>query len=94
MLPPIIAPMIVPIDEGSLIRKPDELYDEPLVLPPFELIITQTSQQIISSISSQIDHVKDKWKKIALSSDSPVKLPKKSEGWSKEQMQQDLEESI
>lgn len=94
MSPPIPAPRIVPVDEFSLIRKLDDLAEEPLVPPQSELIITQTGQQVISSFSFQIDPNKNKGKKTMLGSNSSVKPSKNSKGWSKEKMMQALEESI
>ncbi|CAI9271020.1 unnamed protein product [Lactuca saligna] len=74
--------------------KLNELSEEPLVLPPSELLITQSGHQIISSISNKEDPIKDKGKKIATKENNPLKCSKTSEGWCKEQMQESLEESI
>lgn len=71
---------IVLIDEGSPIRNPDEIHEEPLLPPLSEMIITQLGQQIISSISFQSDQSKYKGKKTDTGSDSPVKSSKKSKG--------------
>lgn len=58
MHPPIPAPRIVQIDEGSPIRKPNEIPEEPLIPSPHELFIIDSGQRSISSISSQDDQAK------------------------------------
>lgn len=84
LMPPLIpASRIVLVDEGSWIKKPGELLEEPLIPPHSELFITQSSQQIISSISTPIDPIKDKGKMIAFGLDSLVKSSEYSEGWTK-----------
>ncbi|CAH1421113.1 unnamed protein product [Lactuca virosa] len=74
MLPPIPAPKIVQIDEGSPSRKPDDLPKEPLIPPPSELFITESDQQIISSFYGMSKTPQDKGKKIPTDSDNSVKL--------------------
>lgn len=83
MPPPILSPRIVHIDEGSPTRKPEQIPEEPLVPPLSKLIITQSGQQLISSITSQNVPSKDKGKGILHESDSLVKSKKKFDGWSK-----------
>ena len=86
-MPPSIPTLrIVQMDEGSPTRKPEEIPEEPLVPLPSKLFITQSGQQIISSISSQVCAFTNKGK-IATDSDSPMNSFKKSEGWSMEQLQ-------
>lgn len=91
MLPSIPAPIIVPTDEGSLIRKPDDLPEGPLVTPPPEFIITETRQQVITDLN---EPPQDKGKKISTEPDSPMRKFRMYEGWSQEQIDQALEESI
>lgn len=73
MPPSIPGPRIVPIDEGSPIKKSDELPEEPLIPPILELIITQSDQQIISCIYTPIDPIKEKGKGISLGQVSLMK---------------------
>lgn len=92
-MPPLIpTPKIASIDVGSPTRKPNELPEEPLVPPPSELFITQSSHQIISFILSQ--EAKDKGKSVVLEPNIAMKLSKKFEGRSKEELQQALDENI
>ncbi|CAH1437890.1 unnamed protein product [Lactuca virosa] len=93
MLPPIPT-LIVKTNEGSPTRKPGDLPEEPLITPPSEFFIIESGQQIISFISSTSKNPQEKGKQIATDSNSPVKMFKKSEGWSQEQIDQALEESI
>lgn len=84
-MPPLIQTLrIVPIDEGSPTRKPGHLPKQTLVPPQSELIITQSSHQIISSIYTQEDPTNEKGKCISSKSQKPVNSLKKSEEWSKE----------
>lgn len=57
MLPPIPAPRITPIDEGSPLRKPDDIPGEPLPSSPPKFTIDENMQHIILVIN------KDKGKK-------------------------------
>lgn len=57
MLPPIPAPKIVPIDEGSPLRTPDDIPEEPLQTSAPEFTIDENMKHIISALS------KDKGKK-------------------------------
>lgn len=91
MLPPIPALRIIQIDEGFPTQKPDNLLELPLVPPPPEFIFTKSGQQFISDLNAP---PRDKGKKIVTESDIPVKTSKKSNGWSQEQIDKHLEESI
>lgn len=94
MMPPSIPSLkIVQIDQGSPIRKPDEILDESLLPSPFELFVTEFGQQIISSISYQVD-LSDKCKGMLTDFDNLIKSLKKSKWWSKEQLQEAMEETI
>ncbi|CAH1421095.1 unnamed protein product [Lactuca virosa] len=94
MLPPILAPRIAQMDEGSPTQKPDEIPEEPLIVPPSALFISESCRQIISSISEKGDKFKDKVKKIDTSSDNQMNSFRNFEGQSQEQIDQDLEESL
>ncbi|CAI9296954.1 unnamed protein product [Lactuca saligna] len=92
MPPPIFAPIIAQINVSSLTKKPDDIPEDLLVPLLFELVIVQTSLQIISSIFSHEEQSADKGKRIATDSDNPVKSSEKPKGWLKEQLQQALED--
>lgn len=53
ILPPIPSPRIGPIDEGSLLRKTDDIPEDPLIPSPPEFIITEDIQQVISYLNKQ-----------------------------------------
>lgn len=94
MLPLIPTPRIVQIDEGSHTQKPNNILEEPLIPPLPEIFMTEFVHQIISSIAGTCENPQDKRKQIATDSDSSVKMFRKSEGWSSEHIDLDLEESI
>lgn len=79
MLPPIPSPRIVHIDEGSPLRKPDNIPEEPLIPPPPKFTITENIQKIISDLKKQHQ---DKGKKHVSEPHSPERTYKKFKGWS------------
>lgn len=84
------SPKIAPVDEGSPLRKPDNIPKEPLILTPPTFSIDENMRQVISVLNKQ----QDKGKK-RISEFYRCEPPsKQQEGWSLAQIDQALEERI
>ena len=57
MLPPILAPKIDPIDQGSPLRITDDIPEEPLPTPTPEFVVDENTKQVLAALN------KDKGKK-------------------------------
>ena len=82
MLPPIPAPRIAPIDEGSPLWKPYDIPEEPLPSSPPRFIIDENMQTILSALHQQ----KDKGKKPITESFHSGPPPKEKLGWSQDKI--------
>lgn len=80
---------IVPILEGSPVRKPNNIPEEPLIPSPPEFNVAENIQQVIDDLKKQ-----DKGNKPILEPQSYEPTAKKFEGWSQEHIDQSLDESI
>ena len=56
MLPPIPAQKIVAIDEGSPLRNPDDIPEEPLPTSPPKFVIDENMQQVLSILNKKQDN--------------------------------------
>lgn len=91
MLPPIPSLRIIPIDEDSPTQKSTDLPEDPPITPHSELIISEMVEQVIANLKKPPP---DKGLKISSEPSSPKRTFRKFEGWSKEKIDQVLEESI
>ncbi|CAH1450203.1 unnamed protein product [Lactuca virosa] len=62
--PPIPTLRIEHVDKGTLMKKTDDLPEQPLIPPFLEVFITPIGQQIISSTTTPNAPLKDKGKTI------------------------------
>lgn len=90
MLPPFPSSRITPIDEGSPLRKPDDIPEEPLISSPPKFFIDENMQHVLSSLKKQ----KDKKQKAYFGSSHLRTSSKKIFGWSQEEVNQAFKESI
>lgn len=70
------SPKIAPVDEGSPLRKPDNIPKEPLILTPPTFSIDENMRQVISVLNKQ----QDKGKKPISKFHSSKYTTKKSKG--------------
>ena len=91
MQPPIPELKIAPIDQGSPVRIPDEIPEEPLPNPTLKFTINENIKMVINALQT------DKGKKPmtagqqAFHSGTPLK---QKHGWSQDEINQALEDSI
>lgn len=90
MLPLIPLPKIAPIDDGSLLPKPNDIPEEPLVSSPPKFSIHENMKHIHSVLNKPQDKGN---KPIAEFTYSKTPMKERS-GWSQEEINKAVEESI